>query len=54
MARRDRASREQYATHRDELGATLDPALVALYERQRAGGGPGAGPCRAIGAGLAG
>jgi hypothetical protein len=22
----------------------LDPELVALYERQRAGGGPGAGP----------
>jgi hypothetical protein len=25
------------------LTATLDPALSALYERQRAGGGPGAG-----------
>jgi uncharacterized protein len=36
-------TRRQYATRRDELTATLDPALIALYERQRAGGGPGAG-----------
>ena len=32
------------STRRDELTAALDPELVALYERQRAGGGPGAGP----------
>jgi uncharacterized protein len=32
------------ASRRDELTAALDPDLVALYERQRAGGGPGAGP----------
>jgi len=37
-------TRTQYATRRDELTATLDPELIALYERQRAGGGPGAGP----------
>ncbi len=36
-------TRRQYATRRDELTATLDPELIALYERQRAGGGPGAG-----------
>ena len=29
-------------TRRDELTAELAPDLVALYERQRAGGGPGA------------
>ncbi len=32
------------ATRREELIAALDPELVALYERQRAGGGPGAAP----------
>ena len=37
-------TRRQYTTRRDELTAALDPYLVALYERQRAGGGPGAGP----------
>jgi uncharacterized protein len=36
--------RQQHASRRAELVATLDPALSALYERQRAGGGPGAGP----------
>src|SRR6201998_486972 len=37
-------TRQQYAARRDELTAALDPDLIALYERQRAGGGPGAGP----------
>jgi uncharacterized protein len=37
-------TRRQYATRREELTAALDPDLIALYERQRAGGGPGAGP----------
>jgi uncharacterized protein len=37
-------TREHYATRREELTAALDPDLIALYERQRAGGGPGAGP----------
>lgn len=37
-------TRLQYATRRDELTAALDCELVAIYERQRAGGGPGAGP----------
>jgi uncharacterized protein len=37
-------NRHAHATRRDELTAVLDPELVALYERQRAGGGPGAGP----------
>ena len=37
-------TRKQYLTRRDELTAGLDPDLIALYERQRAGGGPGAGP----------
>lgn len=36
-------NRHVHATRRDELTAVLDPELVALYERQRAGGGPGAG-----------
>jgi uncharacterized protein len=35
--------RHQLVSRRDELVAALDPALVALYERQRAGGGAGAG-----------
>ncbi|MFZ1162689.1 zinc ribbon domain-containing protein [Mycobacterium sp.] len=35
--------RRVYSARRDELTAELDPQLVALYERQRAGGGPGAG-----------
>ena len=37
-------ARQQHSSRRDELAATLDPALSALYERQRAGGGPGAAP----------
>jgi uncharacterized protein len=37
-------TRRSYSTRRDELTAELDPELIALYERQRAGGGPGAGP----------
>ena len=37
-------NRRVHATRRDELTAALDPELIALYERQRAGGGPGAGP----------
>jgi predicted nucleic acid-binding Zn-ribbon protein len=43
VAEIDRA-RQQHSSRRDELTASLDPALSALYERQRAGGGPGAGP----------
>jgi predicted nucleic acid-binding Zn-ribbon protein len=35
--------RRVHSSRRDELTAELDPALMALYERQRAGGGPGAG-----------
>ena len=37
-------ARQQRSSRRDSLTASLDPALSALYERQRAGGGPGAGP----------
>ncbi|OBH11885.1 zinc ribbon domain-containing protein [Mycobacterium sp. E3247] len=37
-------ARQEYSSRRDTLSAALDPALSALYERQRAGGGPGAGP----------
>lgn len=37
-------ARESHSSRRDTLAAALDPALSALYERQRAGGGPGAGP----------
>lgn len=36
-------ARQQHSSRRDVLTAALDPALSALYERQRAGGGPGAG-----------
>ncbi|RAU97227.1 hypothetical protein DQP58_08315 [Mycobacterium colombiense] len=36
-------ARELQSSRRDSLSAALDPALSALYERQRAGGGPGAG-----------
>src|ERR1700739_2526217 len=36
-------ARQQHSSRRDTLTAALDPALSALYERQRAGGGPGAG-----------
>ncbi|MEE6138950.1 zinc ribbon domain-containing protein [Mycobacterium sp. 050128] len=37
-------TRQAHASQRDRLAAALDPDLSALYERQRAGGGPGAGP----------
>ncbi len=37
-------SRLDHASRRDTLAAGLDAGLSALYERQRAGGGPGAGP----------
>lgn len=37
-------ARRLHLSRREELTAALDPELVALYERQRAGGGPGAGP----------
>ena len=36
-------ARQIRSSRRDSLTAALDPALTALYERQRAGGGPGAG-----------
>jgi uncharacterized protein len=36
-------NRGLHSSRRDELTAALDPDLMALYERQRAGGGPGAG-----------
>jgi uncharacterized protein len=36
-------TRHQRSSRREELTGALDPELVALYERQRAGGGPGAG-----------
>ncbi|OJZ73322.1 hypothetical protein BRW65_13615 [Mycobacterium paraffinicum] len=38
------AARQAHSSRRETLTAELDPALAALYERQRAGGGPGAGP----------
>jgi uncharacterized protein len=37
-------ARQLHSSRRDALSSSLDPALWALYERQRAGGGPGAGP----------
>ncbi|ORB71869.1 zinc ribbon domain-containing protein [Mycobacterium scrofulaceum] len=37
-------ARQAHSLRRETLSAALDPALSALYERQRAGGGPGAGP----------
>lgn len=36
-------ARELQSSRRESLSAELDPALSALYERQRAGGGAGAG-----------
>ena len=36
-------SRHQLASHRDQLIAAMDADLVAVYERQRSRGGPGAG-----------
>lgn len=36
-------TRGERLTRRDELTAALNPELVAIYERQRAAGGPGAG-----------
>jgi predicted nucleic acid-binding Zn-ribbon protein len=36
--------RAQRAARRAELSTELDPGLLALYERQRAAGGAGAGP----------
>jgi predicted nucleic acid-binding Zn-ribbon protein len=36
------AARELQSSRRESLSAALDPALSALYERQRAGGGAGA------------
>jgi predicted nucleic acid-binding Zn-ribbon protein len=35
-------TRRQRSSRREELTAALNPELAALYERQRAGGGPGA------------
>ncbi|WIM89255.1 zinc ribbon domain-containing protein [Candidatus Mycobacterium wuenschmannii] len=35
--------RRMHASRRDELTSALAPDLLALYERQRSGGGPGAG-----------
>ncbi|BBX23063.1 hypothetical protein MTER_24740 [Mycolicibacter terrae] len=40
------ATRAQRAASREELVAALDGALLALYERQRASAGIGAGPLR--------
>lgn len=40
------SSRQQRVSRRDELTAALDPELLALYERQRAACGVGAGPLR--------
>jgi uncharacterized protein len=37
-------ARRQRSSRREELTAALDSELVALYERQRVGGGAGAGP----------
>jgi uncharacterized protein len=42
LAEIDQARRE-HSSRRDTLSASLDPALSAVYERQRARGGPGAG-----------
>ena len=37
-------ARQLHSSRREAVSAALDPALSALYERQRAGGGAGAGP----------
>ena len=37
-------SRREHSSRREALVAALDADLSALYERQRSGGGPGAGP----------
>ncbi|MDD4866615.1 MAG: zinc ribbon domain-containing protein [Mycobacterium sp.] len=37
-------ARQRHSSRREALSAALSPELSALYERQRAGGGPGAGP----------
>lgn len=37
-------ARQAHSARRETLSAALDPALSALYERQRAGGGQGAAP----------
>jgi predicted nucleic acid-binding Zn-ribbon protein len=37
-------ARQQHSARRDALAVTLNPDLSAMYERQRARGGPGAGP----------
>lgn len=40
------STREQRAASRDALAGAIDGDLLALYERQRASGGVGAGPLR--------
>ena len=37
-------ARQQHSSQRDTLAATMDPNLLALYDRHRARGGAGAGP----------
>jgi predicted nucleic acid-binding Zn-ribbon protein len=37
-------ARQEHSSQRDALAATLNPDLLALYERHRARGGAGAGP----------
>ncbi|KAA1252168.1 hypothetical protein F0Q45_00315 [Mycobacterium simiae] len=37
-------SRREHSSRRETLSAALNPELSTLYERLRAGGGPGAGP----------
>lgn len=36
--------RSEHSSRRETISVTLNPDLAALYERLRAGGGPGAGP----------
>jgi predicted nucleic acid-binding Zn-ribbon protein len=40
------ATRAQRAASREQLAAAIDAELLALYERQRASAGVGAGPLR--------